>query len=304
MTSRLALVTIAALTALAAPARADELAARVLVPPSEGSAPKSMPDLGTKVADALARGAAQTTTTVTRAGATLTDTAVVVGCDLSARTCLDAVAAALNVDQILFAKITPDPNDPDTAQVDVTAVTRETEPVTRSFTVHAASTDDDLAAIEPAAVEMLQTGESRRRSGSTPPDNTKPPPPPPPPPAPLPPAAPTETRSATLPLVATITGAVVVAAGATCWAVASSKQGQIDSAPTTTAADLEHLASLESSAKGYATAGNVLVISGAVVTLAGGALWWRARHGHHHGKVAVTPAVGADRAMLVVGGAW
>src|SRR5262249_6137637 len=112
---------------------------------------------------------------------------------------------------------------------------------------------------------------------------------------------PTEPGHARWPLFVAAGGAVILGAGAACWAIASSKQSDIDGAPSATAPELEHLASLESSAKTYATAGNVLVIGGAVVAIAGGVLWWRSSG---DAAVTVTPAVGADHAAVFVGGRW
>lgn len=295
------LVTAAAIAlAIAVPrlAAATDLQPRVLVLPAEGKAPASQPKLGAEVADALARGASRTTKNVARADATLTDTAVIVGCDPANHACLDSVAAALNVDQVLFARITPKDND---ADVEVTAVTRETEPQTRTFTVHASSHNPDLAAIEPAVVEMLESGEARRTQqhkdaaaggGSS---ALRPPPPPP--------VTTVEGDHPSWPVVVTAGGAALVIAGASAWAIASSKQHDIDHAPTSTAADLDALSSLETSAKHYATAGNVLFVGGAVVAVAGAALWWRSwRAGAH--EVTVAPSVGPEHAGVTIGGVW
>jgi hypothetical protein len=259
-----------------------------------------MPKLGAEIADALVHGASRTTPNVARADATLSDTAVIVGCDPSARACLDAVAAALNVDQVVFARIAISGDD---ARVAVTAITRETEPLTRTFTVHASSKPADLAAIEPAVVEMLDSGEARRSQVHHDAAQTQPTalPPPPTPPAVV--EAP-EGEHPAWPIVVTGAGAAVAIAGASCWALASSKQRDIDRAPTSTAADLDHLASLETSAKRYATAGNVLVVGGAIVTVAGAALWWRVWHGSHGESVTVAPSVAPDHAGVWIGGAW
>lgn len=295
MTRALVLAAIAA--AIAAPrlaSAATDLQPRVLVLPAEGKVPAAQPKLATDIADALARGASHTTKNVARADASLTDTAVIVGCDPANHACLDAVAAALNVDQVLFARITPHDKD---ADVEVTAVTRETEPSTRTFTIHAATHAADVAAIEPAVVEMLESGEARRSQQHKDAVTALPPPPPPPPVTTEP-----ESEHASWPVVVTAGGAALAIAGASCWAIASSRQSDIDHAPASTAADLDHLASLETSGKRYATAGNVLFVGGAVVAVAGAALWWRSWRGPH--EVAVTPSVGPDHAAVFVGGVW
>ena len=102
-------------------------------------------------------------------------------------------------------------------------------------------------------------------------------------------------------MVVTAGGAALVIVGASFWAIASSKQNDIDHAPTSTAADLEALSALETSAKHYATGGNVLVVGGAVVAVAGAALWWRAWRGH---EVTVAPSVGPQHAGVMIGGVW
>jgi hypothetical protein len=291
-----AALAIAALAATAAPAAAADLQPRVQVLPAEGAAPASMPKLGAEVADALARGAARTTSHVARADANLTDTAVIVGCDPEQHACLDAVAAALNVDQVVFARLKAQDSD---AAVEVTAVTRDAEPSTRSFTVKASSRTADLAAVESAVVDMLESGEARRSQAHRDSGGGSHPLPPAAPP-PLPP--PTESGHARWPLFVAAGGAVLLGGGAACWALASSKQSDIDGAPSATAADLERLAGIESSAKGYATAGNLLVAGGAVVAIAGGILWWRSSS--DGAAVTVTPAVGADHAAVLVEGRW
>ncbi|MCE9572317.1 MAG: hypothetical protein K8W52_04110 [Deltaproteobacteria bacterium] len=269
---------------------AADLDPRVLVLPAEGAGPRGMPTLAADVGDALARGAARTTPTVARADATLSDTAVVVGCDPKLPACLDAVAAALNVDQVLFSRLRATGAD---ATIEVTAVTREAEPSTREFTIHAASRAADLAAIEPAVVEMLESGEARRSAQVQHAVVIAPPPPPPPRPAPA--------AHPIWPIAVTAGGAALVIGGLAAWTVAAGKQGDIDAAPTGTSVELARLAALESSARRYATAGNALVIGGALVTAAGGYLWWRSRRAP---AITIAPAIGAEHAQVVIGGVW
>ncbi len=269
---------------------AADLEPRILVLPAEGAGPRAMATLATDVGEALARGAARTTPNVARADATLADTAVVVGCDPALPACLDAVAAALNVDQVLFSRLRTAGDD---AEVAITAVTREAEPQTRTFTVHAASRAADLAAIEPAVVEMLESGEARRAALVSNAAVAIPPPP-----AAVAAAPVARPR---WPIAIAIGGAALVAGGLTSWALAADTQGDIDTAAVDTTAQLAHLASLEASARRYAMAGNALVIGGALVTTVGGILWWRARRAP---GVTIAPALGADHASVVIGGAW
>ena len=275
-------------------AQAEDLDPRVLILPVEGDAPRSLGDLGSAVADAMARGAARITPTVARATASLADTAVIVGCEPEEGACLDAVAAALNVDQLLIATMAPSGED---ATVDVTALTREAEPVRRSFTIRVASRDADLAAIEEATPEMLEAGEARKREPKIievvkPPQDPEPDPVPPPP----------EGRRSVTPLVIAGAGGALVVAGGVFWGLAASTQGQIDDAPTDSAADLDRLVTLEDQARQRALIGNVLVIGGAVVAAAG-ATWYlldRRRERPVHAAPLVVPGGGG----VAIGGTW
>lgn len=102
-------------------------------------------------------------------------------------------------------------------------------------------------------------------------------------------------------MMVTIAGGGLAVLGLAAWTIASVKQGNIDDAPTATAADLEHLADMESSAETYADVGNGLVIAG-VVTAAAGAVWWW-KVGRSRDTV-VAPMVGGDRAGVVLEGRW
>lgn len=102
-------------------------------------------------------------------------------------------------------------------------------------------------------------------------------------------------------MVVTIGGGALVAVGLGAWGLAALKQGDIDDAPTSTAADLERLADLESSARTYATTGNVLVIAGAVAVTAGAVWWWKVGK---RADVAVSPMVGRDGSGVALEGRW
>jgi len=284
-----------ALLAAAGPAYADN-EPRVLVIPVTGEAPKKLGALIKDVEAALSDGAGKTTPNVAKATASLDDTAVIVGCDPKEKDCLDQVAAALNVDQLLIADISTSGQD---AVVDLTAVTREADPVQQSFTIHATTRADDLKKLEDAVPVMLEAGEARVQEAHK---VVPPPPPPPPPPHPVvvtPPPPPPHATSR-LPLYVAGGGAAVAAIGSVFWMLESSKQDQIDAAPTRTGADLDRLASLESSAKLYANVGNVAVIAGGVAIAAGvGWYIYEKRHGH---EVTVTPTAGG--AAVTIGGTW
>jgi hypothetical protein len=232
---------------------------------------------------------------VARATAPIADTAVIVGCEPTEDSCLDAVAAALNVDQLLIARIAATGAKGEDATVEITAVTREARPVRQTFTVHAASRDADLAALEEQVPVMLEAGEARR-------DEPEPPPEPVPVPVPVPVPGP-ERRSSAGPLIVAGAGGALLVAGGVFWGLAASTQGEIDDAPTATAADLERLADLEDEARLRANVGNVLIVAGAVVA-AGGVTWYLVsrRRGR---EVRVAPLVDpSGGGGVAIGGAW
>ncbi len=294
---------LAAAVGFVAPARASSLDSRVMVLPSEGEAPATLAGLADALTAAVARGARRTTATVAQAAATLADTAAVVGCDPSGRDCLDAVAAALNVDQLLIVRITSVPAG---AEVEITAATREAAPVTRRFRVRPATREADLAAIETAVPDMLEAGEAR---AGLPPEGTGAPSPSGGPPDPIPtgppvgpPVDPGTGRSDAWrgPAIAVGAGGAVALAGAAFWGLSLATQGDIDAAPTETTADLDRLADLEDTGRRNALIGNVLVVGGAVV-IAGGAVWW---YRTRRTDVVVVPAVSPDGAGIVMEGRW
>jgi hypothetical protein len=287
---------IVAALAIAAPraVHADELEPRVMVIPVAGTAPVGLGELITDVENALATGAGRMTSNVSRATASLTETAVIVGCEPTEASCLDDVAAALNVDQLLIADVAAKGGD---ATIDVTAVTRDSEPVRQQFTVHAKSRDDDLRILEEAVPVMLEAGEARKGEGK------EPPPPPPPPPDGGKVVVTTPPQVSSTPLVVAGAGGALLIAGGIFWALAGTAQDEIDSAPTGSEAELEHLADLEASARRNALAGNVLTVGGGAIVI-GGLVWyyleWRGAHSEVHVEAAPT----AGGATVGIGGVW
>ena len=285
----------AVLVATTGTARADELDPRVLVLPVEGDTLPKMTALSEEVAEALGRGAGTVTTTVARATTTVADTAVIVGCDPAEPECLDAVAAALNVDQLLIARITA--SGTEDATVEVVAVTREAEPVTRSFPIHSASKDADLLALEQATPAMLEAGEARRKEKEEQEKEKVPPPPDPPPPPP------SEGKRSITPLFLAGGGVAIGIAGGVFWWLASGTQGEIDDAPTGTAEDLERLADLEGKARNQAMIGNVLVIAGGVA-IAGGVTWYLLSPKKRESRVQAAPLVLPGGGGIGISGSW
>ena len=309
-----------AVVAAAAPAHAS-LKPRVMVlPAGDAGGGGAIPE---DLARALTQGARRVTPDVARSSASLADTAVIVGCDPAARPCLDAVAAALNVDQLLVVRVVAaaDAGAGGEVTVELTAVGRETAPVTQRFPLRPATRKRDLAAIEAAVPAMLEAhvapgpggddpggagGAGGAGAGDGPGDagagkggagsagaGAGPE---------------VSTRSRRTPAAIALTGGAVVAIGVGAWVLAAIEQGEIDDAPTATAADLDRLARLERTAERYASAGNALVIAGGVAAAAGAVWWWTAGRGRDRAPddrgLVVTPRLAPTGAGVIVEGRW
>jgi len=313
-----ALVVAGALTALAlatgaSHAQGGSLQARVMVLPAPGATGEAK--LPADVLAAVSGGARRVTPNVARSTASLTDTAVIVGCDPQERACLEAVAAALNVDQMLLVNVRSEAGGDVT--VDVTAVSRDSAPVTKQFVVRAATRKQDLATIEAAVPEMLDAEARGAGTGTDTGTGTET-------------ATGTETGTGTdpetgtgtdpgtgtgtggpvdeprvsstrAPMLVTIAGGALAVIGLGAWGLAAAKQGDIDGAPTSSAADLERLADMERTGRTYATTGNVLVVAGGLAAVAGAVWWWKADQAR---GVTVSPMVGGDAGGVVLGGRW
>lgn len=110
-------------------------------------------------------------------------------------------------------------------------------------------------------------------------------------------------------MVVTIAGGALAVLGLGAWGFAAVKQGNIDDAPTSTAADLDRLEAMEDSARAYASAGNGLVITGAITAAAGAVWWWKIGQKKDDAPAStpalvVSPIIGRDRSGLVLEGRW
>ena len=299
-----------------------------MVLPAQSSADAEIP---ADVARALGDGARLVTPNVARATASLADTAVIVGCDPAERACLDSVAAALNVDQMLLVTVRDGADGEVT--VEVTAVSRDADPITRQFVLKPATRKQDLAAMQAAVPAMLDadaaaqvkgggdagngsgdagngsgdagngsgdagngSGDAGNGSGDTGIGGGG------------------GLGSSKAPMVLTIAGGAVALVGLGAWGMAAIKQGDIDDAPTATAEDLDRLVELEGSARRYASAGNAMVLAGGITAAAGAIWWWRAGRTHDAAPapapaatpagLTLTPIIGRERTGLVLGGRW
>jgi len=271
-------------TFAAPPAHAAPYDPRVLIMAVEGDVPAELGPLRTDVRRALADGAEAATAIVSEGRVTFDESAVIAGCVPEDPGCADAVVQALDVDQLLIARLAW---TGDHGEVEIHAITLEAEPVIRTFAVWPATRDADVDAIRVAVPKML--GWEARVA-----------PPPPPPPAAIAMRSLEREPVSRIPPSLVIGGGVAIVAGAISWAVAASLQGDIDDAPIGTPAEIEHLAALEDRAALTATVGNVLVFAGALVGAVGGAWWW---HDHRsRGTLAISAAPGG--ATVTLGGAW
>ena len=114
-------------------------------------------------------------------------------------------------------------------------------------------------------------------------------------------------RTSRLELAGMVGGGVLLVVGGVFWGSASSTQGEIDAAPTSTQADLDALKNLETRGDRYATAGNVLFVSGVVLGGLSTVLYLRHRRGHGRSTAAtarVVPTVMGSRGGigLTIGG--
>ena len=107
-------------------------------------------------------------------------------------------------------------------------------------------------------------------------------------------------RTSRLEIAGMVGGGVLLVVGGVFWGSASSTQGEIDAAPTSTQADLDALKNLETRGDRYATAGNVLFVSGVVLGGLSTVLYLRHRRGH--GRSAASTARVAPTVMGSGGG--
>jgi hypothetical protein len=244
---------------------------RVLVFPLSGSVPgdKGGDAIG-RLTQVVARSAGLTGAEVTVGEVTFEDASTMAGCAATGADCLAQVAKALHVDHVVLGSVEA---GADAGHVKVTLIAYVNEVVSeRSFELSAASIDgmvEQLAREAPA----LFVGEKPAASATQPSEPPAPAPAPVEPPAPVAPAGPSGfARVSTTTWIITGGGAALLGTGAVLLALASSKQNEVNAAPTETPADLDRLATLEDEGARLTTAGDVLVIGGGAVFLAGAAI--------------------------------
>ncbi|HTR54810.1 MAG TPA: hypothetical protein VMJ10_29175 [Kofleriaceae bacterium] len=131
----------------------------------------------------------------------------------------------------------------------------------------------------------------------------EPPPPPAPAPAPAPPPAPlpmwTHARQAAVTVAAV--GVASIVTGAVLGAHANVLEAQADALCPATACSDRHALDLNSDARSDSRLANLAYVAGGLA-IAGGAALWVWGHPERGRAVSVTPAVGPDRAAVVIGG--
>jgi hypothetical protein len=99
-----------------------------------------------------------------------------------------------------------------------------------------------------------------------------------------------------------IGGGALVVLGLSLWATEDSLQGDIDTAPVATGADITHLKDLESRANGYAWGGNIVMLLGLGAGGYGAYLLWK-DHKEHTVVTPAPPPTGTGM-TFVLRGAW
>ena len=216
---------------------------------------------------------------------TFDETATAVGCDPSTPECADQVLSTVGVEELVWATATTKAG---ATTVTVQRASKDAAP--RQVSVALPSGDDGTQA--DAQLHAL--------FGPVVAEPTPPPIAPTPQPAePHDDGQPRDFKRATG-ITALATGGVALIVGLALWGSASGVQGQINSAPLDTSADVQNVMSLQSKADNYASSGNILVVGGAVLAGAGAVLLYL-DHRHHATIAPIALAHGAGISVTFAG---
>jgi hypothetical protein len=255
---------------------------KVLVLPLEGNAdPAVRAQLASDVRELARAEAGQVTT----GDATLAETAAAVGCDATKPACIDQVIATLGIDELVWGTATTTNG---ATQVTIQRATRGSAPRTATAVLAPGDTADKAkATVGPLFGKPAAPSEG---SGSSAPiaDTGS--------------AAPHEARrDRNVGIGFVAGGGAVFLLGVALWAQESNLQGQINTAPTRTPADIQALISLENRAGAFALGGDILVLLGLAGGAVGGYYLWR---DHKRVRATIAPAPMDHGAAVVVGGMW
>lgn len=219
---------------------------------------------------------------------TFSEAAAAVGCQPEESACKDEVLGMLSVDAIVVATVTPKPGG---FEIVVRRVGKGGPRDATSFVASEKVSSDKIDKLDDVAPVFGGAATAQRRPPepepanpspatsapprtAAPPTRTAPPPKPvvartpepEPAPAPLPIDSPGDARrSLRLPIAGMAAGGALIVVGVIFWGAANNVQDDIDRAPSNTRAQILELQRLEDKASGYATAGNLMVIGGAVL---------------------------------------
>ncbi len=273
--------TTAILVALAAAAVAGPK--RVLVLPLDGNAdPATRAKVNTSV-QKLAKSAA-TDAVVTVGDATFDETAAAVGCDAATAKCAISVRTTLGVDELVYGTVTNDPSGQTTVVIRRSSVTSN-PPTEGTQTIPA---DEPPESAEAKLAPLLGVTVTAPEVIPTPL------------PA-LPPPPPRDNTRRDVGIACASGGGVFFIIGLALWASASSKQDEIDHAPTQTVSQLRALQELEDKAQTVAIVGDLMVIGGLALGGFGG---WMLYKDHQERSVVVTPTVTPTGPAVMLGGTW
>ncbi len=263
---------------------------KVQVMPVDGNAD---PALRTKFNAMLQKMAHSIDGKVTVSTTSFADAAVAVGCDATQPACADQVLATLGADELVWGTATTDATTGQTTLV-VKRATKGVPPNEQTVTLTAQDPPEKaeqgvqplfgpVAALGSGSGSVADTG-SGSGSGS---------------------AAPSQpwSRDKKLGIGIGAGGGVLLVVGFAFWASESNLQGQINSHPTNTLADVQATKKLEDQAASDALWGNVLVVAGLAAAGVGAYYLWQ-DHKAHETTVAPVPVDNGTGAVLVVGGHW
>jgi hypothetical protein len=276
----------------------DEAPAQVLVIPLTGELDGDLADAPESFTELVANALAERGSDVVTAKAQGSDISGIAGCSAESSDCFREVAETIGVQAVVFGSVRTD--DDGKTIVTLTHVGLETDLRSRDFDVESTTTDDASEELRPKIDDFL---------ANRPVETDEPVEPPPvvePEPAPESPGfdfGRVKTHSwATLG-----GGAAAMVLGAIFYSVASSKQSEVDEAPTETGEDIQRLMDLESSGKRYTTLGNVFMIGGGIAAVVGGVLvvmQARSKPTERPTAIGVAPTAAGDGMTIVFGGTF
>lgn len=259
---------------------------RVLVLPFDGNADSTTRSRVNAAVQKLVRASADGAV-VTVGDATFDETAAAVGCDPASPTCAVSVRTTLGVDELVYGSVTTDPAKQTTVVIRRSSVTSNPPRATTTPLAAADSPENVEQALAPvfgvtaAKADPIVPVEAAK-------------------PAPAGPRVDHGRRNIGIACVAG--GGLGIAIGIALWASESSKQDEIDRAPTKTVTDLRHLQDLEDKAQTYAILGDVMIVAGLALGGVGG--WILYKNHKTQESVVLTPVVTPTGPAVMLGGAW